>query len=167
MAISLTHSITTADIRRVFTMIAADLEMIVRSTGVTDTADGTISDFVADFQALAGAGYLSVINVLLREDSKTLYASKYLISRQANSWSCARPGGDDWPYRPAAEIKFIIEYTPLWAGKTSAEQAEFKRQLKIAWTPTAIDIGFGDMVNTATRMYASNGFGAERKSFRR
>src|SRR5437870_4104442 len=103
-----TSTYTVADIRRVLGSFAADLAMMVQSSGVTGAwTRSRLENLVADLVDFANAGYLAEVHVGLWNDGREIRAARYTPSTSAYGWINERPGGAIWPRTGTATIEVV------------------------------------------------------------
>lgn len=161
-----TSTYTVVDVRRVFDQFAADYDMAAQTTGLV--SDDHVTDVVHDVKALAEAGYLARVDIVLRDSgAETVRAQRYDVSSDASLWSAQRPGNSLWPRMLDGELRVVIFFTPRWRALPSDEQATFRGALYLGWTSTSIDTAYPALIGRMDRRYASNGYGLERTTFTR
>lgn len=152
-----TATYTIADIEKVVTRVRADLMMIGDSTGAW-TPD-KVRNYAHDVEALAKVGYLKHVDVTLFDNGVEVYATRFVISTEAASWTSSRPGGVRWPRVASPYLRIILSYT---ASYTSSGRAAMSSKLKIGWVPSTEDTSHAGLANKGGRDYASNSYGIQR-----
>lgn len=160
---SMTTTYTDIDVRRVYSRLHADLQMIAESTGL-QTPDW-VDNVVFDLTFLAISGYLSRIEIVLTgANNVTLQAEVYTPSANALSWTAQRPSCR-WPRILATALNVFVYYMPTYAGLTPAQRGILARQLKLAWGAASFRPDYSRLTAGEQRTYASNGYGLRRVSY--
>lgn len=161
-----TATYTLADVKNVFEQVAADFAMIVRTTGLwsTEYAEETISDVML----FAEAGYVSRVDIVMStSDGVTVRASRYDVSETAASWENATPQGNIWQPVAGARLAIVLTWSPAWSALSDLQRANFRKKLKHAWGPSALDLGYAGLAASTPIRYASSAFGVERRTYER
>jgi hypothetical protein len=158
------HTYTAADIVKVADRFAADLAMIAQST--QKLTSGEVGEYVSDITALAKAGYLERISLVLFDGSRNeVRARRYQVSTNAELWSSDRPGGNLWPQMAGGSLEVIVSYSSAWRALSDSAKTNFKAGLQIAWSPSSVDVSFPGLTGTPGRRYASKAYGMQRTDF--
>lgn len=163
-----TYSVTytIADVRRVFDQFAADYDMAAQSTGLV--SDDHVTKVVHDVKALAEAGHLWRVDMVLRDSSgETARAQRYDVSTEASLWSAERPGNSLWPRIVYGNLRIVIFFTQRWRDLSDVARALFQRNLHLGWSDTDIDTAYPGLIGRADRRYVSNAYGLERTTYTR
>jgi hypothetical protein len=156
-----TETYTRVDVAKVFENFAADLRLIARMTALW--TDDYASSVAEDVSAFAEEEYLSEIHIVLAGTSgRPVQVHEYKVSKNASGWTVQRPGGNVWPQIEGGSLQVILKYSPVWGALNTQEQAEFKAQLNVPWSPSKVDTTYPGLTATGTRKYASNAFGLGR-----
>lgn len=131
--------------------------MIGDSTGAW--APDKVRDYAHDVEVLAKAGYLKHVDVTLFDNEAEVYATRFVISTEAASWTSSRPGGVRWPRVTAPYLRIILSYT---ASYTGTARAAMTAKLKIGWVPSTEDTSHAGLSHKGGRDYASNSYGIQR-----
>jgi hypothetical protein len=152
-----TSTYTIADVEAVFRRFRADIIMIADSTGAITREEA--EKYAHDAEYLAKRGYLAKVDVTLLSYGVEKHATVYQVNDKAGDLTSSRPGGVLWPRVDGARLRVLLFYT---AAYTNDARAKVRPQLKISWTPSGEDASHASLTPSATRSYASNGYGLER-----
>jgi hypothetical protein len=142
---SATETYSVADVEVVMRRVTADLVMIASSSGAV--TEDKARDWGHDIEALAKNGYLRMVDLTLMSNGVEQKATRFEVNTEAGDFTMSRPGGVLWPkYDSAAKEKM--------GGK-----------LRIGWVPTSADTSHATLTSSASRDYASNGYGMQRRDF--
>jgi hypothetical protein len=144
---------------------AADLAMMVASSGVGGWSREQIDWLVADLVSYADGKYLSAIDVTLLYGSVEVRAARYAVSESAETWGGDRPGNSLWPRTPGGHIQISTLWTVRWLGLSSGDKATFRASLNFGWTDSELDLSHRGLVQRQDRRFASNGFGLEKATY--
>jgi hypothetical protein len=153
-----TTSYTTADVEKVFRRFSADIFMIADSTGAITRKDA--EDYAHDTGYLAKRGYLAKVDVTLFSYAVEAKAAVYRVNENNDVSSSDRPGGVLWPKVNGARLRVVISYTSAYDADA---RTAVSSRLKIRWSSCSDDLSHKSLARTATRAYASNGFGLHRE----
>jgi hypothetical protein len=125
-----------------YTYTTADVETVVRrftaDIVMMAQSSGAITEakareYAHDVEALAKKGYLAKVDLTLLSGTTEVRATQYLVSTAAGDLTMSRPGGVLWPRVASPDFRIILSYTDA------------------------------TLVASASRDYASNGWGMQRK----
>jgi hypothetical protein len=161
-----TQTYTVVDIRKVIDHFAADFTMISQATGLWSPA--SVDATVSDLKQFAEAGYLTQVNLILKNKAGTvIQASVFKISNAAVGWRSERPGNNLWPHTPDGTLKLIADLNPKWWAMQQTERESFlvSHSLISKWPVSNEDTSFASLTSSSGQRYASNGYGMERQNF--
>lgn len=156
---TITQTYTRTDIRKVFEMFRAELEMLaLRTQAMTlDHAE----ECAHDIDLMAQVKCLRYVHVQLRDIYGNLVkAHRYSVQEDIFSQS-QRPGANKWPCLPDGTLGVVIEYS----DKKKLDGLKRSRRLKIDWGPSYWSINYSGMRYDGARLYSSNGYGLRRDTF--
>ena len=160
---SVSHTYTSVDVGKVLDCFAADLDGFGQSTGLL-TREQT-QDFAADVKLMAQRGYLSEVNVYLRDAmGSTIRATKYEVSIGA-TLTASRPANYLWPRTPGGQLCVHVTYNATWSQLTDAQRLAFKLTLRLTWGSVHVDTSFPMLRRSGDRTYASNGYALQKSVF--
>jgi hypothetical protein len=155
---------TRADIKRVISEIAADLDMIAEASGALTRDD--VDNYVADLSALAQEEYIDEVHVSLHNRlGGEVRATGFKFSTSASSWQSQMPGNNLWPYTPGGTIKIGVSFTAKFRELSSGKLAAFLAGLRVGIGSGTMDFSHPGLISSFDRRYASRGFGAEKTNF--
>lgn len=166
-SLSQTITFTATDIRRVIDSFASDYWMISQSTGLRTRTQVDVD--VADLKLFAEFGYLTEINLILRDSSGAkVRARKYATSENASGWANDLPGDNLWPRLQGASLQLVAAVADTWWAKSDAEKLAFRTRngIRGLWDRANVDTSFAGMNSTNDRRYCSNGYGLQRTTFK-
>lgn len=166
MTATFTTTYTESDIQKVFNRFEADLYMIVHSTGL-ESASWAESQ-AHDLTLMAVLDLVGSVHVMLFDARgvKT-HVEVYTPSKDAASWTAARPGGCLWPRTPGGRLSAVVHYTPKRAAMTAAESELLARLLRLHWSATSDSTDHTGLAATGERLYTSSAYGLRHVSYRR
>lgn len=156
---TITQTYTRTDIRKVFEMFRAELEMLaLRTQAMTlDHAE----ECAHDIDLMAQVKCLRYVHVQLRDIYGNLVkAHRYSVKEDILSDS-QRPGGNRWPCLPGGTLHVLVDPS----DDRSLEQLKRSGQLMIAWSPSPLSTNYSGMRNEGARLYSSNSYGLRRDTF--
>lgn len=157
-----TYTYTSTDIEKVMRRFTADIVMIAQSTGAITEAKAI--DYAYDMEALAKKGYLKKVDLTLFSGLVEVRATQYTVNAAGDDLTTSRPGGVMWPRVASPELRIIVFYTDAY---DAAARESMKPKLKVGWVPTTADTTHAGLATSGGRDYASNGWGLQRKDFRK
>lgn len=161
-----TQTYTVVDIRKVLDHFAADFTMISQATGLWSSA--SVATTVSDLKQFAEAGYLTQVNLILKDKAGTvLKAAVFKISNAAVGWTSERPGNNLWPRTPDGTLKLVADLNQKWWDMQDAGRETFisSHSLNSKWPVSSEDTSFSGLSSSSGQRYASNGFGMQRQNF--
>lgn len=161
-----TQTYTVVDIRKVLDHFAADFTMISQATGLWSSA--SVANTVSDLKQFAEAGYLTRINLILKDKAGTVIkAVVYEVAGSAVGWTSERPGNNLWPRTPDGALKLIADLNQQWWAMQDAGRENFVKthSLLSNWPVSNEDTSFTGLTASSGQRYASNGYGLARQNF--
>lgn len=155
---SATSTFTAADVENVFRRFRGDILMIADSSGAISRDEA--EEYAHDAEYLAKRGYLAKVDLTLLSNNTEIRAAVYRVNESSGDITSARPGGVLWPRVSNSRLRVIISYTSAY---TDEARERSRPQLIVNWTPSGEDTSHASLTKTASRAYASNGFGLERE----
>lgn len=161
-----TQTYTVVDIRKVLDHFAADFTMISQATGLWSPA--SVATTVSDLKEFAEAGYLTQVNLILKDKAGTvLKAAVFKVSNAAVGWASERPGNDLWPRTPDGTLKLVADLNQKWWDMQDDGRQAFisSHSLNSKWPVSSEDTSFSGLASSSGQRYASNGYGLQRQNF--
>ena len=155
-----TYTYTATDIEKVVRRFNADIVMIAQSSGAI--TENEARNYASDVETLAKKDYLFSIDLTLLSNGREVRAVRYTVNTAAGNLESSRPGGVLWPRVEKPFLRIVLYHTSAY---TDAARREIAPKLKIGWQPTNEDTTHASLNHTASRDYASNGWGLERKDY--
>ena len=156
---TLTETYTTTDVRKVFEMLQADLQMLALRTQAMDLKSA--SDHAYDISLMAQERCLKHVHIQLC-DSREKLVRVHLYSVEENVLSEShRPGANRWPCLPDGTLHVLVDYS----DHSKAEKLKNSGELKLNWTPSSLSTNYYGMRKESTRLYSSNSYGLQRDTF--
>ena len=87
-------------------------------------------------------------------------ATRFEVHTESGDFTMSRPGGVLWPRLSNPELRIVLYYT---AAYDSAAKEKMGGKLRIGWVPTSADTSHATLTSSASRDYASNGYGMQRR----
>lgn len=157
---SATETYSVADVEVVMRRVTADLVMIAGSTGAV--TEDMARDWGSDIEVLAKNGYLRMIDLTLLSDGMEKKATRFEVNTESGDFTMSRPGGVLWPRLPNPVLRIILYYANEY---DAAAKERMRGTLRIGWVPSSADTNHSTLKSSASRDYASNGYGMHRKDF--
>lgn len=161
-----TQTYTVVDIRKVLDHFAADFTMISQATGLWSST--SVSTTVSDLKQFAEAGYLTRVNLILKDKAGTVIkAAVFKISNAAVGWTSERPGNNLWPRTPDGTLNLVADLNQKWWDLQDAGRESFitTRALNSKWPVSSEDTSYLGLTSSSGQRYASNGYGMQRQNF--
>ena len=156
---TMTQTYTTTDIRKVFEMFRADMEMLALRTQAM--ALDYAQKCADDIALMAQEQCLRYIHVQLRDIyGRLVKAHRYFVKENILSDS-QRPGGNRWPCLPSGTLWVILESS----DNQKLEALKGTGCLKINWEPSDWSTNYSGMLSEGARLYSINGYGLRRDTF--
>jgi hypothetical protein len=158
------YSYTVADIGKVLDNFAADFDMIAQSTGLRTRED--VRETSADVKLMAEYGYLSVVNLYLRDAGGTIIrAAKYEVNTNGGGLAASRPGNSLWPRTAGGTLCVYVEYNSAWSSLSDLQRSNFRARLQRPWGSYSLDTSFPRLVRQSDRNYVSNGYALQKSAY--
>lgn len=156
------YSYTDTDIEKVVRRFRADVTMIAQSTAAI--TEQKAKHYAEDVEALAKGGYLKKVDLTLLDRNEEVAAAVYTVNTAGEALTTSVPGGVLWPRVRDPYLRIVLFYTDAY---TETAKAVMKPRLNINWSPTSADTSHSTLQAQGGRAYVSNGWGLERKDFRK
>lgn len=156
------HTFTDVDIEKVVRRFRADVTMIAQSTDAI--TEEKARHYAEDVEVLSKAGYLKKVDLTLFDSNEEVAATVYTVNTAGEALTTSVPGGVLWPRVRNPYLRIVLSYTDAY---TSAARQTMKPKLNINWTPTDADTSHATLQPNGGRDYVSNGWGLQRKDFRK
>lgn len=156
---TVTQTYTVTDIRTIFAMFQADLEMLALRTQAMPSDHA--AKYAHDICLMAVAQCLVRVHVQLRDAHGNLVKVHRYSLQEGRVSDSQRPGGNRWPCLPDGTLSVIIEYS----DDQRLEDLKRSGQLEMNWGPSYWSTNYSGMRSDGARLYSSNGYGLQRDSF--
>lgn len=155
-----TETYSVADVEVVMRRVTADLVMIASSTRAI--TEEKARDWGHDIEVLAKNGYLKKVDLTLLSLGVERKATCFEVNTTSGDLTMSRPGGVMWPQVPNPQLRIVLSYTQAY---DDAAREKMSPRLKINWVPSKADLSHPTLTASASRDYASHGYGMQRKDF--
>ena len=162
-----TSTYTVLDIRKTFEGCEADIRTIARRTGKWTME--YVDKIFYDILIFAENDYLLSVDIVLLEDNsdKVLRASKFLVNSMGLATESDRAGkNNDWVDIPNTHLSVILSYTETWKNLSNENRSDFMKNLKVSWSPSAIDNSFPHLTKNDAQLYASKGYELQKTNYK-
>ncbi len=156
---TITQTYTRTDIRKLFEIFQADLQMLATRTQAMESDHARkCSD---DICLMALEECLTHVHIQLRDPYGNLVkVHRFTVLKDISSGP-QRPGGNGWPCLPNGSLCVLV--TP--SDQYKLEKLKKSGELKLSWGPSSLSTNYSGMRKDSGRLYASNSYGLQRDTF--
>ena len=168
MYVTESRTYTTVDVRRVTSMFAADLDMMLETSAVSGWSRQRIADEVEAVSMFVDRGFAESIHVMLYDATgREIKAKRYTPTVGFGGLSAGRPGDAVWPRTLGGWVELVVATSSAFGELSPEQRQRFLQSLPGNWGTSNLDIRHLALVSANDRRYSSNQLAFERTSYGR